>query len=99
MSIVDIIPYMFGLTLATALVESVSRYAVESGQAFAVFSPDGVPMLIGFAVLIVAALYFRLIRENMSAAVQFVVGFLVVGVAFAFLSVDRAEPLQLLAHL
>jgi mannose/fructose/N-acetylgalactosamine-specific phosphotransferase system component IID len=97
-SIVDVILYMFGVTAASALVESVSRYAVQSGNAFGVLSANGVPTLIGMAVIIVAALFFGSRRENMGAATRFIVGFLVVAVLFGFLSVGRTEPLQLLSH-
>jgi mannose/fructose/N-acetylgalactosamine-specific phosphotransferase system component IID len=97
-SVVDVILYLFGLTLASALVESVSRFAVETGKAFGVFSPHGVPSLFGIALLILFALFFGQRRGNMRAAVNFVIGFLMVVVAFGFLSVGASAPLQLLSH-
>lgn len=97
-SIVNVILYLFGITLAAALIESVSRFAVQTGNAFGVFGAAGVPTLIGIAVLIAAALYFGQRRKNMRAAVQFVAGFIVVAVIFALLSPGRAQPLQLLSH-
>ena len=94
---VTVIVYLFGITLASVLVESVSRYAVADQNAFAVFS-KGFPTLIGIAVLIVGALWAGSRANAMNAAVRFIVGFLVVTVVFALLSVGRTEPLQLLSH-
>lgn len=97
-SIVDVILYLFGITLASALIEAVSAAAIASGNAFGVLSGSGVPTLIGIVLLIVAALYFGSRRGNSGAAVRFVVGFLVVAVVFALLSPGRTTPLQLLSH-
>ncbi len=97
-SVIDVILYLFGTTLAAALIESVSRFAVQTHKAFGVFSQNGVPSLIGIALLIIFALFFGQRRGNIRAAVNFVVGFLVVAVVFGLLSVNAAEPLQLLSH-
>jgi len=94
---VTVIVYLFGITLGSVLVESVSRYAVADQNAFAVLS-KGLPTLIGIAVLVIGSLWAGSRANNMNAAVRFVVGFLVVAVVFAFLSVGRSEPLQLLSH-
>jgi PTS system mannose-specific IID component len=92
-----VIAYLFGITLASVLIESVSRYAVADQNAFAVLS-RGFPTLIGIVVLIVGALWLGSRANNTNAAIRFIVGFLVVLVVFAFLSVGRVEPLQLLSH-
>jgi PTS system mannose-specific IID component len=97
-SIVDVILYMFGVTLAAVLVESVSTFAVNTGNVFGVFSANGVPTLIGIVILVVASVYFGSRRDNTSAGLRFVVGFLVVAVVFAVLSPGRTAPLQLLSH-
>jgi mannose/fructose/N-acetylgalactosamine-specific phosphotransferase system component IID len=97
-SVVDLILYLFGITLASALIESVSRFALETGNAFGIFSGHGVPSLIGIALLIIFALFFGQRRGNMRAAVNFVIGFVVVAVVFGFLSVNASAPLQLLSH-
>jgi PTS system mannose-specific IID component len=96
-SAVSVILYLFGITLASVLVESVSRYAVADQSAFAVFS-KGFPTLIGIVVLVVGALWAGSRAKNMSGAINFLIGFAVVLVLFAFLSVGRTEPLQLLSH-
>ncbi|MGH2592061.1 MAG: PTS system mannose/fructose/sorbose family transporter subunit IID [Anaerolineae bacterium] len=96
-SAVTAIVYLFGITLGSVLIESVSRYAVADQNAFAVLS-QGLPTLIGIAVLIVGALWAGSRANAMNAAVRFIVGFLVVTVVFALLSVGRTEPLQLLSH-
>ena len=95
---VTVIVYLFGITLGSVLVESVSRYAIKENNAFGVLSAQGVPTLIGIAVLIVGSIWAGSRAKSTNAAIQFVVGFLVVAVVFAFLSVGRSEPLQLLAH-
>ncbi len=99
-SVIDVILYLFGITLASALIESVSHYAALGHNAFGVFSSHGVPTLIGIALLIIFALFFGQRRGNMRAAVNFVIGFLVVAVVFGFLSVnlDPSTPLQLMSH-
>jgi PTS system mannose-specific IID component len=97
-SVVDVILYLFGLTLASALIESVSRFAMQTGKAFGIFSSHGVPTLIGIALLIIFALFFGQRRGNLRAALNFVLGFVVVAVVFGFLSVGASAPLQLLSH-
>jgi len=94
---VTVILYLFGITLGSVLVESVSRYAVADQNAFAVFS-KGLPTLIGIVLLIAGALWAGSRAKNMNGAITFVVGFLVVAIVFALLSVGRTEPLQLLSH-
>lgn len=98
-SAVTLIVYLFGVSLASVLVESVSRYVVSdpNQNIFAVLSA-GFPTLVGIVVLIVGALFAGSRANNMNGAVRFVVGFLVVTVLFALLSVGRAAPLQLLSH-
>jgi PTS system mannose-specific IID component len=96
-SAITVILYLFGITLGSVLVESVSRYAVADQNAFAVLS-KGLPTLVGLVVLVVGALWAGSRAKNMSGAINFLIGFAVVLVLFAFLSVGRTEPLQLLSH-
>ncbi len=98
-SIIDVILYVFGVTLASALLESVWSFATRTSNAFGVFSGDGLPTLIGILVLIVGALFFGSRRGNTSAAVRFVVGFLVITVIAAFVGVFWPQiTLQPLSH-
>jgi PTS system mannose-specific IID component len=99
-SAVTLIVYLFGISLASVLVESVSRFVVSdpSNNIFAVFSSGGIPTVVGIVLLIVGALFAGSRANNMNGAVRFVVGFLVVTVLFALLSVGRTAPLQLLSH-
>ena len=99
-SAVTVIVYLFGISLASVLVESVSRFVVsDPGQnIFAVFGAGGIPTLIGIALLIVGAFWAGARANNTAAATRFVVGFLVVAVVVAVLSVGRSAPLQLLSH-
>lgn len=99
-SAVTVVVYLFGVSLASVLVESVSRFVVNdpSNNVFAVFGASGIPTIIGIVLLIVGALFAGSRANNMTGATRFVVGFLVVTVLFALLSVGRTEPLQLLSH-
>ena len=100
-SVVELVMYLFGITFGSALVESVSRYALAEDSIFGVFSSGGVPTLIGMVVLIAAAYYAGYRRGNTSAAIKFIVGFLVVAVVAAILVVLTdyfPQPIQLLAH-
>ncbi len=99
-STTTVIVYLFGVSLASVLIESVSRFVVsDPGQnIFAVFSGAGVPTLIGIALLIIGAFWAGARANNTAAATRFVAGFLVVTLVFALLSVGRTAPLQLLSH-
>lgn len=100
---VTVILYLFGITLASVLIESVSRYVVQSGvedgvyNVFAVFR-RGLPTLIGIAFLVLGTLWAGSRAKNMRGAINFLIGFAVVLVVFALLSVGRTEPLQILSH-
>ncbi len=97
---VTVIVYLFGISLASVLIESVSRFVVnDPGQnIFAVFSAAGLPTLIGIALLIIGAYWAGARANSTAAATRFVVGFLVVTLVFAVLSVGRGAPLQILSH-
>ena len=101
---VTVILYLFGISLGSVLIESVSRYVVDSGakdgvyNVFAIINRGGWPTIIGIALLIAGALWAGSRANNMNGAVRFVIGFLVVLVLFAALSVGRTEPLQILSH-
>lgn len=98
MAAVDVIVYMFDLALASALIESVSGYAVQTGLALSVLSPEGMPTLIGIAVLVAGTLGFTAYRRKLGLGVGLVAGFLVVAAIFALLSVGASAPIQILAH-
>jgi PTS system mannose-specific IID component len=94
---VSVITYLFGITLAAALLESVSRYTVAGG-ALGVFSAAGLPSLLGILLLFAGALYAGNRQKNMNGAMKFIVGFLVAAVVAVVLSFGRTDPLQFLAH-
>jgi PTS system mannose-specific IID component len=108
LSAVTLVVYLFGVSLASVLVEAISRYVVSDAPNYSLFAflstrageslPQGLPTIIGFVVLIGGALFAGWRANNMGAAVRFVVGFLVVTVLFAVLSVGRTAPLQLFSH-
>lgn len=100
---VTVIVYLFGIALASVLIESVSNYVVQSGVQDGVYNVfavvrKGWPTLVGIAVLILGALWAGSRAKSMSGAVRFIVGFLVVTALAAVLSVGRMAPIQLLAH-
>ncbi|MBI1801762.1 MAG: PTS system mannose/fructose/sorbose family transporter subunit IID, partial [Chloroflexi bacterium] len=97
-SAVTVITYLFGITLASALLEAVSRYAVKAQSAFGVFSAEGTPSLIGIVLMFVAAWYMGQRAKNMNGAIRFIVAFIVVAVVIALLSVGLTAPIVLLSH-
>jgi PTS system mannose-specific IID component len=97
-SIISVIIYLFGICFGSALIESVSRYAITEDSVFGVFSSGGIPTLIGIAVVIACAYYAGMRQKNTKAAINFIVGFAVLLVLAALFSPNRTEPFQLLAH-
>jgi len=97
---ISVILYLFGITLASVLIEAWSRLVVTdpNQNVFALFSGPGLPTIIGMVLLAIGAFWAGSRANAMNQAMRFVVGFVVVAVVFAFLSVGRSEPLQLLAH-
>jgi mannose PTS system EIID component len=96
--IVNVILYIFGITLAASLVESVSRYAIREDQIFGVFSPGGTPTLIGMGVLVVATYLIAVRKDRMMAGHVFVGSFLVVAFLGAVFGLGTGIPFQLLFH-
>jgi PTS system mannose-specific IID component len=99
-SAVSVILYMFGITLASALIEAVSRYTISGGSVFGVFTQldHSWPSLLGIVLLILGAYYAGMRSKNTTGAVRFIIAFLVVTVVVAILSPFIGTPVQLLAH-
>ena len=94
---VSVTLYLFGFAFAAALLEAVSRYAIQGG-AFGLFSSAGLPALSGILALLGGAFYVGRREKNAAGAMRFVAGFLIVAVLVDLISLGRTDPLQLLAH-
>lgn len=97
--IVAIIVYIFGITLAAALIEAASRYAISEDSAFGVFqTSSGVPTLIGLGVLFAITYYLAVRKQNLKAGHTFVLttaGLTIVG---SWLAVLTGYPFQIFWH-
>lgn len=96
--VVNVILYIFGITLAASLVESVSRYAIREDRLFGVFSSGGGPTLIGAAILIALVYLVAVRKDRLIAGHVFVGSFLVAAVLGAWFALGTGIPFQLLFH-
>jgi PTS system mannose-specific IID component len=98
---VELVLYLFGIAFGSALVESVARYAIQENSIIGVISSGGIPTLIGIVIFVAAAYYAGYRRNATTAAIRFIVGFLVVAIVAAVLVVVTdlfPDGIQLLAH-